>query len=409
VLVRLIVPINISIPFGLTHSIRTVSETEISEITKRANFNADNFVFNNLDSKSLLSNRKELKPNENGIHSIVSFLWFSMVIFLAFGTVLWNLHIRRLVKQFLPVKRRDILVFFENKCREMNLTKINIEILCINENMPIGPTVGGLLNPKILLPYRIIEKWTVDDIEPVIVHELVHIKQRDLYINWVQIIVTILFFFNPFVWFANWKIRDVREQVCDDIAIKYSKNNRKRYSMSIINVIEIIFKEPVWAITNIGFSERKSSLAKRIIRISNEKYTFHKPLNLLSNILLVVTAIISLTLACDYAPEKIMGNNDLNAPVNVQKTLQVLTGESNDTHITILISETGDYQIEGVQTNSFDLKNTLSEAIKNTSKKNVLIVPKVQTPNQFIDLAIRTSIDLKLDNISIKPIEMEAK
>lgn len=396
-LVRLIIPINIPVPFGLTHSIRTVSETEITDITKKINFNSNNFVFKTRDNRSLLSSVLASKHSKPNFPVIISILWFSMVVFLGSGTLLWNLRVRKTIRGFLPVERRDITDFLEIKRIELNL-KNKIEILRMNEDMPIGPTVVGLRNPKILLPYKMVEKWPIEDIEPLIVHELVHIKRGDLYINWVQIIIQILYFFNPCVWFATWKIRDIREQVCDDIAIQYIENKRRRYSMSIINVIEIIFSEPMWVYSDIGFSERKSSLAKRIIRISNQKYSFHKPLNLLSNILLVITVVLSVTLACDYAPEKILGNESIGVPKISQETAD----EFNDNHITILISETGDYQIEGIPTNYLNLKNTLQETIKKYSLKKVMIIPNPQTPDKYVSYAVEVSKNLKITKIAVK-------
>ena len=398
---RLIVPVNISIPFGITHSIRTVSETEITEITKRTNFNSSNFILNSRENTSLSQSSNKTNHAENGLLPIVSALWFSMVIFLIFGTVLWNIHVYRTIKKLHHVERPDIIEYFLSKCRELNL-KNKIDILSMDEKMLVGPTVVGLFNPKILLPHKIIKQWTLEDIEPLIVHELVHIKQRDLYINWIQIIVQIIFFFNPFVWYANWKIRDIREQVCDDIAIKYTDNKRKTYSMSILNVIGIIFSEPMWGYADIGFSERKSSLAKRIIRISNEKYTFHKPMNLFSNVLLVITAVISLTLACDYSPEKIMGNENISVLKEVQDISQEVSSDASKDYIKIFISENGEYQIEDIRTDIQNLEDTLKFFIKNNPTKKVLLVPSPQTPDKYISYAVKISYSLKFESIYVK-------
>jgi beta-lactamase regulating signal transducer with metallopeptidase domain len=52
-----------------------------------------------------------------------------------------------------------------------------------------GPATMGVLRSAILLLREIVNYWNIESIEPVIVHELVHIRRRDLLVNWLQIAV----------------------------------------------------------------------------------------------------------------------------------------------------------------------------------------------------------------------------
>ncbi|MFC1725440.1 M56 family metallopeptidase, partial [candidate division KSB1 bacterium] len=176
-----------------------------------------------------------------------------------------------------PVEKEELLVLLENLRKKLSI-KRDIK-LCYLDSVSgdTGPSVVGIIKPKILIPSWIADRWTADELEPVLLHELAHIKRNDIIVNWIQIIVQAVYFFHPFVWFANRQIRKHREEVCDDLAIANISAERKRYSVSILNVLEGIIDEKRFVFSGIGFTEKKSSLSKRILRIMKIDRVFRVP------------------------------------------------------------------------------------------------------------------------------------
>ncbi len=82
------------------------------------------------------------------------------------------------------------------------------------------PMTIGWLKPVILLPVGIATGLTVRQLEAILAHELAHIKRYDYFVNIFQNIIEILFFFHPATWFISAKVRDERENCCDDFAVK---------------------------------------------------------------------------------------------------------------------------------------------------------------------------------------------
>ena len=66
-----------------------------------------------------------------------------------------------------------------------------------------GPVVSGILRPVIYLPPQIIEDLSEEELQPVIIHELAHIRRHDCLVNWIQILLGIAYFFNPILWLVN--------------------------------------------------------------------------------------------------------------------------------------------------------------------------------------------------------------
>lgn len=89
-----------------------------------------------------------------------------------------------------------------------------------------GPVLLGTLNPVLLLPPRFFE--TTPEPELVVRHELVHYKRRDLWCNLLVAIVRCLFWFVPFLGWAEQRFRDDQEVACDRAVLAQEQNARRR-------------------------------------------------------------------------------------------------------------------------------------------------------------------------------------
>jgi hypothetical protein len=85
----------------------------------------------------------------------------------------------------------------------------------------VSPAIGaafsvGLLRPTVVLPQAMIDSLNPRELRTVLLHELVHHKRADLWITWLQFVVSMLWWFHPVVCLVNRTIRDTREDCCDD-------------------------------------------------------------------------------------------------------------------------------------------------------------------------------------------------
>lgn len=102
-------------------------------------------------------------------------------------------------------------------CQRMGLAS-NIRLLLCERVS--GPTVMGWLRPVILVPPAALLGMPPDQMELVLAHELAHILRHDFAINLIQSCVEVLLFYHPAVWWVSAKIRQEREQCCDDLAVR---------------------------------------------------------------------------------------------------------------------------------------------------------------------------------------------
>jgi beta-lactamase regulating signal transducer with metallopeptidase domain/HEAT repeat protein len=80
------------------------------------------------------------------------------------------------------------------------------------------PFACGLLRPTIVLPAEC-DGWTQDRRRAVLLHELAHVRRRDLVGHTVGRFACALYWFHPLVWTAAKRLRSESERACDDLAL----------------------------------------------------------------------------------------------------------------------------------------------------------------------------------------------
>lgn len=102
----------------------------------------------------------------------------------------------------------------------------------------IGPAVIGLWRPTILLPACVVRGRAAAELEPIVAHELLHIRRGDL---WVGLLVTVaqsVWWFHPLVWLAGRMIAREAERCCDEEVIGELRCDPSRYARSLLGVLE---------------------------------------------------------------------------------------------------------------------------------------------------------------------------
>jgi beta-lactamase regulating signal transducer with metallopeptidase domain/type II secretory pathway component GspD/PulD (secretin)/protein involved in polysaccharide export with SLBB domain len=81
------------------------------------------------------------------------------------------------------------------------------------------PTLLGALKPLILLPAAALAGLSTAQLEALLAHELAHIRRHDYLANLLQSLLETAFFYHPAVWWLSARIRQERENCCDDAVV----------------------------------------------------------------------------------------------------------------------------------------------------------------------------------------------
>jgi len=86
------------------------------------------------------------------------------------------------------------------------------------------PVVVGWLRPVVLVPASVLVGLEPRQLELILVHELAHVRRGDYVVNLLQIALETLLFYHPVVrWISN-RVRQERENCCDDLVVRTSQD-----------------------------------------------------------------------------------------------------------------------------------------------------------------------------------------
>lgn len=206
-----------------------------------------------------------------------------------------------LKKSALPLQNTEVCKLYTTCLAEMNISK----------NIPVystaflrSPIIVGLFKPCIYLPIHLISSYNATDMRYMLLHELQHYKHSDALANYLMNIAGVLYWFNPFVWYALREMRNEREVACDTSVLELlTEDAYADYGNTLINLAERVSRTP-FPFTS-GISSSMKQMKRRIINIASyEKPSARKNLKgvtafLLISVLLTGVAPILSTYAAD--------------------------------------------------------------------------------------------------------------
>lgn len=104
-----------------------------------------------------------------------------------------------------------------NECRL--LAEVGRAIPVVVTDTLAQPALHGLLRPRLLLP----ESATAlsdEQLRMVMLHELAHVRRRDVAVNWGLALLRIVHWWNPVFWLASGRFAALREEACDAFSLR---------------------------------------------------------------------------------------------------------------------------------------------------------------------------------------------
>jgi beta-lactamase regulating signal transducer with metallopeptidase domain len=103
-----------------------------------------------------------------------------------------------------------------------------------------GACVQGLLRPVIALPPRVAR----DELEPLLLHELAHVRRRDLWCDAALSALCVVFWFHPAAWLARARLAQLRELCCDEVAVAALGPRAGAYRATLLRAAARLVGEP---------------------------------------------------------------------------------------------------------------------------------------------------------------------
>ena len=233
---------------------------------------------------------------------ILFVIWIAGILAMIILVIKSSLRLRILAKSALPLQNPDVHSLYRYCLSEIGITK----------NIPIystaflkSPIMTGVLKPRIYLPIHLISDYHEPDMRYMLLHELQHYKHKDTLASIWMNLAGIIYWFNPFVWYALKEMRNDREVACDTSVLQMlEEDSYTDYGNTLINYVEKVSLSPFPFAS--GLSGNMKQMKKRIINIASyEKPTLRKKIKGLSAFILTVLFLLGFApFISTYAADK---------------------------------------------------------------------------------------------------------
>ena len=245
-ILRLLVPFDLPIHYGITSPMEKMVDSSISH------YNVVNSPVIMGISNEPVDETVTLSSNSTVWTTIV---WVAgmIILLIVFGVLYWKEYQK--IQAALPVSKET-----DNYFRLVAAIPNRVKFL-VSDRITT-PLTLGVLSPKIIFP-KIFKLSDNTKIKYVLTHELIHIKRLDNLWKIIILIVVSVHWFNPFVWIMYSLFNRDVELACDEkVVTLLGETTKKEYVMTLVDLAE---KQYRWSSISNGFG--KNAIQERIVAI----------------------------------------------------------------------------------------------------------------------------------------------
>jgi TonB family protein len=91
-----------------------------------------------------------------------------------------------------------------------------------------------------LLPNELLERLDDAGVDALIAHELAHLRRRDHWLRWLELVVTVACWFNPVTWWARRRLRQAEERCCDALVSRTLPNHARAHADTLVETLRFL-------------------------------------------------------------------------------------------------------------------------------------------------------------------------
>ena len=202
--------------------------------------------------------------------SLALAVWAAVAFALAGWLGYGALAVRRIVRNANPLDTQDWLTPLYEVADRLELDEPPRLLGSSEAKMPFA---CGFMKPTIVLPSDC-DAWSADRRRAVLLHELAHVKRRDLVGHTLGRFACAIYWFHPLVWTAAKQLRNESERACDDLALSCGAR-ASDYAEHLLDIVTSVRRDSTPAVA-LAMARRKE-FEGRMLAILDPELRHSKP------------------------------------------------------------------------------------------------------------------------------------
>ncbi len=208
---------------------------------------------------------KQARP---GIDEILPWIWVLGMSLMLFWLVVSCYSLNRRLSRGRREPDERIAAIFKS-CKSRMGVGGNLSLVV--QEVVGTPSLFGILRPRILLTPKV-ERLSDDEIRYVLLHEMAHYKRKDVLVNYLLILLQVIHWFNPVIWYCFKRIREDMEAAADQYVLSVLDSTEHRnYGRALLTVLEGLTSANL-APRLLGMVDDHRSMARRLKMIKMAEF-----------------------------------------------------------------------------------------------------------------------------------------
>jgi beta-lactamase regulating signal transducer with metallopeptidase domain len=188
---------------------------------------------------NLGENTEQLKEVQGPPSVSITSLGVKLWLVGAFGVGLWQTwriarFRRRLTKALTPPE------WLTGEVAEL-AAQLHIRTPCISVMAGItSPLIWTLGAPVVVWPAELSQVLSGTSRRCVLLHELAHLRRRDHWVSWLELLGSCVYWWNPLFWFVVRQVRENAELACDAWVVDTLPDARRAFAEALIEVAQVM-------------------------------------------------------------------------------------------------------------------------------------------------------------------------
>jgi beta-lactamase regulating signal transducer with metallopeptidase domain len=203
--------------------------------------------------------------NDASRYEMLFLIWLAGCLAMWIAVAARYVRLARSTGAMRPIEEGPVRIELERIAQRLGVRRAPVELYATPD--ATSPLLFGLWRPRIIIPESIVDGFSPAELRMILTHELMHWRRRDVWVGWVQVLVQGLYWFHPFVWAANARIRHERECACDEAVLRTMPDQRDDYGQTLVRVLTAARGRSLAMDHLAGVFERGSRLQLRLEEI----------------------------------------------------------------------------------------------------------------------------------------------